>query len=60
VFTLEPGDVLSTGTPAGVGFALNPPQWLQAGDVVRIEIEGIGTLENPVADEGVVGRFLSA
>jgi 2-keto-4-pentenoate hydratase/2-oxohepta-3-ene-1,7-dioic acid hydratase in catechol pathway len=52
VFTLEPGDVLSTGTPAGVGFALNPPQWLQAGDVVRIEIEGIGTLENPVADEG--------
>jgi 2-keto-4-pentenoate hydratase/2-oxohepta-3-ene-1,7-dioic acid hydratase in catechol pathway len=60
VFTLEPGDVLSTGTPAGVGFALNPPQWLQAGDVVRIEIEGIGTLENPVADEGVVGRSLSA
>jgi 2-keto-4-pentenoate hydratase/2-oxohepta-3-ene-1,7-dioic acid hydratase in catechol pathway len=51
VFTLEPGDVLSTGTPAGCGFAFNPPRWLSAGDVVRIEIEGIGALENPVVDE---------
>ncbi|HEX4819494.1 MAG TPA: fumarylacetoacetate hydrolase family protein [Acidimicrobiales bacterium] len=50
-FTLEPGDVISTGTPAGVGMAMNPPGWLKAGDVVRIEIEGIGTLENPVIDE---------
>jgi 2-keto-4-pentenoate hydratase/2-oxohepta-3-ene-1,7-dioic acid hydratase in catechol pathway len=50
-FTLEPGDVISTGTPSGVGFARNPPQLLQAGDIVRIEIEGIGTLENPVVDE---------
>jgi 2-keto-4-pentenoate hydratase/2-oxohepta-3-ene-1,7-dioic acid hydratase in catechol pathway len=50
-FTLEPGDVISTGTPAGVGIAMNPPKLLAAGDVVRIEIEGIGTLENPVIDE---------
>jgi 2-keto-4-pentenoate hydratase/2-oxohepta-3-ene-1,7-dioic acid hydratase in catechol pathway len=50
-FTLEPGDVISTGTPAGVGAAMQPPQFLKAGDVVRIEIEGIGVLENPVIDE---------
>ncbi|HEV3225352.1 MAG TPA: fumarylacetoacetate hydrolase family protein [Acidimicrobiales bacterium] len=50
-FTLEPGDVISTGTPAGVGIAMKPPGLLKAGDVVRIEIEGIGTLENPVIDE---------
>jgi 2-keto-4-pentenoate hydratase/2-oxohepta-3-ene-1,7-dioic acid hydratase in catechol pathway len=50
-FTLEPGDVISTGTPSGVGIARNPPLLLQAGDIVRIEIEGIGTLENPVIDE---------
>ncbi len=50
-FTLEPGDVISTGTPAGVGAAMRPPQFLQAGDVVRIEIEGIGVLENLVIDE---------
>jgi 2-keto-4-pentenoate hydratase/2-oxohepta-3-ene-1,7-dioic acid hydratase in catechol pathway len=46
--TLLPGDVIATGTPAGVGMGLNPPVWLQHGDVVRIEIDGIGTLENPV------------
>jgi len=50
-FTLEPGDVISTGTPAGVGAARTPPAWLVAGDVVRIEIDGIGALENPVIDE---------
>ncbi len=44
--TLVPGDVIATGTPAGVGMGLNPPRWLQAGDVVRIAIDGIGTLEN--------------
>ncbi len=49
-FTLEPGDVISTGTPAGVGMARQPPAWLRAGDTVRIEIEGIGALENPVID----------
>ena len=50
-FTLEPGDIISTGTPAGVGMARTPPAWLRAGDQVRIEIEGIGTLENPVIAE---------
>ena len=48
-FTLEPGDILTTGTPAGVGQGFDPPRWLVAGDVVRIEIEGVGVLENPVA-----------
>jgi 2-keto-4-pentenoate hydratase/2-oxohepta-3-ene-1,7-dioic acid hydratase in catechol pathway len=50
-FTLEPGDVISTGTPAGVAMGMNPPRWLQPGDTVRIEIEGIGSLENPVIAE---------
>ena len=50
-FTLEPGDVVATGTPGGVGIARKPPQLLKAGDVVRIEIEGIGAIENPVIDE---------
>ncbi|MGH0033295.1 MAG: fumarylacetoacetate hydrolase family protein [Myxococcota bacterium] len=50
-FTLEPGDVVTTGTPAGVGHAMRPPRFLVAGDVVAIEIEGIGRLENPVVDE---------
>jgi len=50
-FTLEPGDIISTGTPAGVGVAMRPPQFLRAGDAVRITIEAIGTLENPVIDE---------
>jgi 2-keto-4-pentenoate hydratase/2-oxohepta-3-ene-1,7-dioic acid hydratase in catechol pathway len=51
VFTLEPGDVISTGTPAGVALGMKPPRWLKAGDLVRIEIEGIGSLENPVIEE---------
>ena len=48
VFPLEPGDVLATGTPAGVGAGFDPPRWLRPGDTVRIEIEGVGALENPV------------
>ena len=50
--TLEPGDVLSTGTPQGVGFARNPPEFLAPGDVVESEIEGIGCLRNPVVATG--------
>lgn len=46
--TLQPGDVIATGTPAGVGIGFNPPKYLQPGDKVRVEIGGIGTLENPV------------
>ncbi len=44
--TLLPGDVIATGTPAGVGIGFDPPKYLKAGDVVRLEIDGIGTLEN--------------
>ena len=49
VITLEPGDVIATGTPAGVGIGLTPPVFLKPGDVVRISVTGIGTLENIVA-----------
>ena len=49
--TLEPGDVIATGTPAGVGHYQDPPRYLKGGDVMRCEIEGIGTLENRVVDE---------
>lgn len=50
-FTLLPGDVIFTGTPSGIGGSRRPPEFLKAGDVVRIEIGGLGTLENPVVDE---------
>ncbi|KAF1066017.1 fumarylacetoacetate hydrolase family protein [Variovorax sp.] len=50
-FTLEPGDVLSTGSPAGVGGLMDPPRYLVPGDVVRVEIEGIGHIENRVVEE---------
>ena len=51
VFTLEPGDLILTGTPPGVGFARQPPVTLKAGDVVEVEVEGIGILRNPVVAE---------
>ena len=51
IWTLEQGDVILTGTPSGVGAYWDPPKLLKAGDRVRIEIEMIGVLENPVADE---------
>jgi 2-keto-4-pentenoate hydratase/2-oxohepta-3-ene-1,7-dioic acid hydratase in catechol pathway len=50
-FTLEPGDVVYTGTPAGIGAARRPPQFLQIGDVMRAEIDGLGVLENTVTEE---------
>jgi 2-keto-4-pentenoate hydratase/2-oxohepta-3-ene-1,7-dioic acid hydratase in catechol pathway len=46
--TLEPGALILTGTPSGVGAAMDPPTFLQAGDVVRIEVEGLGALEHPI------------
>ncbi len=46
-FTLQPGDIIATGTPAGVGIGLDPPQFLRSGDRVTIEVTNIGTLENP-------------
>jgi acylpyruvate hydrolase len=51
VMTLEPGDVISTGTPSGVGDGRTPKRWLKPGEVVRIEIAGIGVLENPIVAE---------
>ena len=50
-FTLEPGDVISTGTPSGVGAAMDPPTFLRDGDVVRIAVEKLGELSNPVISE---------
>jgi 2-keto-4-pentenoate hydratase/2-oxohepta-3-ene-1,7-dioic acid hydratase in catechol pathway len=48
--TLKPGDIIATGTPAGVGMGFDPPRFLKGGDVVRVEIDGIGALENPVVE----------
>lgn len=51
VMTLEPGDIIATGTPSGVAHARKPPLWMKAGDTIEVEIDGIGTLTNPVVDE---------
>ena len=51
VFTLEPGDIIATGTPAGVGFARKPPRWLKPGDEVTVRIQDVGELTNPVVAE---------
>jgi acylpyruvate hydrolase len=48
--TLEPGDLILTGTPSGVGFAMDPPQFLEPGDVVRMEIESLGVIEHTIAE----------
>ena len=50
-FTLEPGDVIATGTPSGVGAAMKPPATMQVGDVVKVEIEGLGFIENEIIAE---------
>jgi len=52
-FTLEPGDLIATGTPDGVGIARTPPVFLKTGDVVRCEIDGIGAIENRVGVAGL-------
>lgn len=54
--TLRPGDVIATGTPGGVGFARQPPVWLTPGDVIEVEIEGIGTIRNRVVAESAAPR----
>ena len=57
IMTLEPGDVIATGTPPGVGHARTPPVWMRDGDICEIEIEGIGILRNPIRDEApAIGR----
>jgi acylpyruvate hydrolase len=53
IATLEPGDIILTGTPEGVGFARTPPVYLKEGDTVSVEIEGVGTLTNTVAEQQV-------
>jgi 2-keto-4-pentenoate hydratase/2-oxohepta-3-ene-1,7-dioic acid hydratase in catechol pathway len=53
VMTLEPGDVILTGTPGGVGVGMKPPRWLRAGDRVKVEIDGIGAIENVVQPEAL-------
>ena len=50
-FTLEPGDVIFTGTPAGVGAGFDPPRWLKAGDIVRVEIDQLGHIEHSIVSE---------
>ena len=50
---VSPGDVILTGTPHGVGMARKPPLWLKTGDTVTIDIEHIGQLTNPVAEERI-------
>ena len=52
VMTLEPGDLILTGTPPGVGAARKPPVWMKPGDRVEVEIDGVGLLANPIAAEG--------
>lgn len=54
--TLEPGDLIAMGTPPGVGHARTPPRWLRPGEVVEVEIEGIGTCANPIVDEAELTR----
>ncbi len=49
--TLEPGDIIVTGTPSGVGFARKPPVWMKNGDTCEVDIEGVGILSNPIEDE---------
>jgi acylpyruvate hydrolase len=49
--TLEPGDIIVTGTPSGVGFARKPPVWMKHGDTCEVDIEGVGILSNPIEDE---------
>jgi 2-keto-4-pentenoate hydratase/2-oxohepta-3-ene-1,7-dioic acid hydratase in catechol pathway len=51
VFTLEAGDIISTGTPAGVGFARKPPRYLRPGDQMVVKVAGVGELSNPVVGE---------
>jgi 2-keto-4-pentenoate hydratase/2-oxohepta-3-ene-1,7-dioic acid hydratase in catechol pathway len=51
VMTLEPGDLIATGTPSGVGHARTPQVWMRPGDTVEVEVDGIGMLTNPIQAE---------
>ena len=52
-FTLKPGDIIATGTPNGAGARFDPPRFLKPGDIVEVEVEGVGILRNGVEDEKV-------
>ncbi len=60
IMTLNPGDVIAMGTPAGVGHARQPQLWMKPGDVCEVEIEGLGVLQNPVADEELAAKAAQA
>ena len=60
VMTLQPGDLLATGTPSGVGAASKPPRFLRVGDVMRAEVEGLGYIENRVVPERAGQGFSQA
>jgi protein involved in polysaccharide export with SLBB domain len=57
--TLQPGDVLATGTPAGVGFGQKPPVFLKPGDVIEVSITGLGNLKNTIADPTAINQTVS-
>jgi 2-keto-4-pentenoate hydratase/2-oxohepta-3-ene-1,7-dioic acid hydratase in catechol pathway len=59
MFTLKPGDIISTGTPPGVGFARRPQVFLQDGDIVELFVEGVGTMRNRVIAEGKAFQAVS-
>jgi 2-keto-4-pentenoate hydratase/2-oxohepta-3-ene-1,7-dioic acid hydratase in catechol pathway len=54
VMTLDPGDVIVSGTPSGVGLARKPPLWMKPGDLCEVEIEGVGLLSNPIKQQPTV------
>jgi acylpyruvate hydrolase len=58
--TLNPSDIIVSGTPSGVGMARKPPLFMKHGDVVEVEIEGIGVLRNPIEDETAVAPVRAA
>ena len=58
--TLEPGDLIAMGTPPGVGHAKTPPRWLRPGEVIDIEIEGIGICSNPIVAEEMLAKTEAA
>jgi 2-keto-4-pentenoate hydratase/2-oxohepta-3-ene-1,7-dioic acid hydratase in catechol pathway len=60
IMTLEPGDLIATGTPEGVGHARTPPLWLRPGDEISVEIDQIGILSNPVAAEPNISNLAAA
>ena len=59
-FTLHAGDIIVTGTPAGVGLARKPPLWMKPGDVCEVELDGLGVLRNPVAEQAAAGSPMTA